>query len=170
MMKERDDMDRSYLEARPKRRGDNLVVREVEGEAVVYDLVSHEAHCLNPEAARLWQACDGVRDGRTLLDQLHGPGWAAEHEAALAVGLQQLAKKGLLVEGSLAGPLAGTSRRELLARFGKAAAITVALPAVMSIVSPTPAEADSCLASNHPCTSSSQCCSGLCNPVNDRCA
>jgi hypothetical protein len=166
MMKERDDMDRSYLEARPKRREDNLVVREVEGEAVVYDLVSHEAHCLNPEAARLWQACDGARDGRALLSHLHGPGWGEEHEAALAVGLQQLAKKGLLIEGSMAMPLIGTSRRELLARFGKAAAVTIALPAVMSVLSPTPAEADSCFASGAACSSSSQCCSGLCLPAN----
>ena len=161
-------MDRSYLSAHPKRRDENLIVREVDGEVVVYDRDRHKAHCLNPEAARLWHACDGERDGAGILRHLYGEDAGGEHEAAMLLGLRQLEKNHLLEPhdgGSVVGSLAHSSRRELLARFGTAAAVTVGLPAVMSIVSPTPAEASSCFASGTACSSSSECCSGLCLPA-----
>ena len=160
-------MDHSYLTARPKRRDEGLIVRDVESEVIVYDLDRHEAHCLNPEAARLWNACDGSRDGREITHHLYGDQLEEGHEAAFLVGLQELQEKHLLDEdhpGFTFGAEAHVNRRELLARYGKVAAVTVALPAVMSIVSPTPAEALSCLASGAGCSTSSECCSGLCLP------
>jgi len=163
--KERETMDRKYLTARPKRREENLIVREVGDEVIVYDQDRHKAHCLNAEAAAIWNACNGNRDGRAILECVHGGVIADEHRVAYLVGLRELQKNHLLdrvEEGSEIRTLGRTSRRELLARVGKAAAVTLALPAVMSIVSPTPAEADSCLASGQTCTSSAQCCSGLC--------
>ncbi len=165
-------MDHIYLTSRPKRRDDGLIVREVEGEVIVYDLERHEAHCLNPEAARLWNACDGNREGREILRHVYGDRPEQGHEAAFLVGLQQLREKHLLDDehaDSTLGPEAHVSRRELLARYGKVAAVTVALPVVWSIVSPTLAEAASCLASGVSCGSSSECCSGLCLP-NEKCA
>ena len=159
-------MDRNYLTVCPKSRKDGLIVRKVADEVIVYDLESHKAHCLNPEAAEIWNVCDGNRDGRAILEAVYGDPITEEHQAAYLVGLRELQKKHLLDElnaDSEIGSLARTSRRELLARFGKVAAVTIALPTVMSIISPTPAEADSCLASGAPCSSSSQCCSGLCN-------
>lgn len=160
-------MDRSDCASRPKRRDTGLIVREIGPEIVVYDLDRHRAHCLNPEAARLWQACDGLRDSGAILRHLHGDAFGEDHETALAIGLEDLARNHLL-EGDADHTVPGvasdarTNRRQLLATFGKAAAVTAALPAIMTIVSPTPAEAASCLASGSACTSSSQCCSGLC--------
>jgi hypothetical protein len=165
-MEERRNMDGGYLAERPKRRGEGLIEREIDGEVVVYDLESHEAHCLNPEAARLWRACDGDRDGREILRHLHGENFHAGHEAALLIGLEQLEKSSLLetdAADSAVELIAHTSRRELLSRVGKVVAVTVALPAILSIVAPTPAEASTCVASGGACTSSAQCCSGLCN-------
>ncbi len=167
MKKELRKMDHSHLTAHPKRRDEGLIVREVESEVIVYDLDRHEAHCLNPEAARLWGACDGARDGREILRHVYGDQPTPGHEAALLLGLQQLREKHLLDDSDADSefePVAHVNRRELLSRYGKVAAVTVALPAVMSIVSPTPAEAASCLASGVTCTSSSECCSGLCLP------
>jgi hypothetical protein len=166
-MKEQSNMDRNFLKARPKRREEGLIVREVGDEVIVYDLDRHEAHCLNPEAAEIWNACDGVRDGRAILLEIRGKETTEDHETAYLIGLGELRRNRLLEgerHGSGTGVPADTNRRELLARLGKAAAVTVALPAVMSIVSPTPAEAASCIASGDPCSSSSQCCSGLCLP------
>jgi hypothetical protein len=46
---------------RPKARGEGIVVREVAGEALVYDLDTHKATCLNETAARVRKLCDGRR-------------------------------------------------------------------------------------------------------------
>ncbi len=165
MKKELRKMDHSHLTAHPKRRDEGLIVREVEGEVIVYDLDRHEAHCLNPEAVRLWNACDGNNNGQEILHLLYGDQPEQVHEAAFLVGLQQLQEKHLFdAKGeSLAfDNEIRVSRRDLLARYGKVAAMAVALPAVISILSPTPAEAASCFASGATCTTSSQCCSGLC--------
>ena len=43
----------------PAARKDELVIQEVEGETLVYDLKSHKAHCLNRTAALVWKRCDG---------------------------------------------------------------------------------------------------------------
>jgi hypothetical protein len=76
------------------------------------------------------------------------------------LALEQLGRDGLLEE-RVARPeaLAGLSRRELIRRVGLAAAVT--LPAVASIVAPTPADAASCLPQGAACNESAQCCGGL---------
>src|ERR1041385_1528120 len=54
----------------PVARTESLIVKEVDGETLVYDLKTDKAHCLNNTAARVWQNCDGrntVSDIATLL-------------------------------------------------------------------------------------------------------
>ena len=43
-----------------RRREDGLIVREVDGETLVYDRRRHKAHCLNRAAALVWRQCDGT--------------------------------------------------------------------------------------------------------------
>src|SRR4029077_5451687 len=43
----------------PLSRTDNLVIRELDDETLVYDMERDEAHCLNHTAALVWQQCDG---------------------------------------------------------------------------------------------------------------
>ena len=43
----------------PLAREEKLIVREMPGELLVYDLKSHKAHCLNQTAAFAWRHCDG---------------------------------------------------------------------------------------------------------------
>ena len=43
----------------PLSRTDNLVIRELDDETLVYDMERDEAHCLNQTAALVWQQCDG---------------------------------------------------------------------------------------------------------------
>ena len=43
----------------PRARRDGLVIRELNGELLVYDLERHRAHCLNPTAALVFKQCDG---------------------------------------------------------------------------------------------------------------
>jgi hypothetical protein len=162
-------MDVSQLQGAPKQRTEGLVVREVDDEVIVYDLARHEAHCLNPEAARIWRACDGQRDAGALLDHLYGEAAAGDDSTgfALHAGLVDLNKRHLFDEALELPPLAESpgskSRREFFGSLGKAAAVAVALPTVISIVAPTPAEASTCQGTGESCSTSSECCSGLCN-------
>ncbi len=46
----------------PKARRENLVVQELNGEVLIYDLDTNKAFCLNESSALVWQACDGSKD------------------------------------------------------------------------------------------------------------
>ena len=46
-------------EIRPRARADELVVRDMDSEVLIYDLNKDEAITLNPFAAAVWRACDG---------------------------------------------------------------------------------------------------------------
>jgi hypothetical protein len=126
---------------KPQTRRSGLLIRELPDELLVYDQEQHRAHCLNRTAALVFQQADGTRT----LDELArvlDPAAAAGPDAVSAVTLAvaQLAAAGLL-EGSLLpdGPATSLSRRDVARRFGIAAAIL--LPAVATLVAPTPAEA-----------------------------
>jgi hypothetical protein len=116
-----------------------LLIRELPDELLVYDREEHRAHCLNRTAATVFRHADGTRtlaDLARLLDPGAGPA-AAE---IVTVALTRLAEAGLLESEAVAGePEPGVTRRDLARRAGLAAAIL--LPAVASMVVPTPAEA-----------------------------
>ena len=46
----------------PRRRPQGLVAEHLEGETLLYVEPTHRAFCLNPPAARVWNAIDGRRD------------------------------------------------------------------------------------------------------------
>jgi hypothetical protein len=141
-----------------------LIVREVADEVLVYDLERHRAVCLNRAAARVWRACDG----RTTVDEMARAlaaemgGDARLAEEAVRQTLERLGRDGLLREPLPARPRAARmSRRELIRAAGAAAAAS--LPLVVSIIAPTAAQASSCLPTGAGCSSSLQCCSGVCS-------
>ena len=47
-------------ETNPISRSNGLVIHEIPGEVLVYDLNSNKAHCLNEPAAFVWKYCDGT--------------------------------------------------------------------------------------------------------------
>lgn len=153
-------MEESFGGWRPRARGEGLLVRELDGEVLVYDLESHRAVCLNPAAALVWRRCDGRETvaglARALSEELPAP--AAEEAVSLA--LRQLAREGLLTQ-RVPSNTTRVTRRELIRRLGLATA--AALPLVTSIVAPTPAQAASALGPGQPCNSSLECQSGLCS-------
>jgi hypothetical protein len=151
-------MSESLSSWRPRARSGGLVVRELEGEVLVYDLERHRAVCLNSSAAAVWRSCDGRTDVANLSAAL-AAGQGGEEVVWLA--LEQLARDQLLEERPpRAAGARRVTRRELIRRLGLAAAAS--LPLVTSIVAPTPAQAASCKPPGDPCTSSLECCSGLC--------
>lgn len=89
----------------------------------------------------MFRAADGRRSVAELAAQLDPAVAAREREALVRLALEQLAGAGLLA----AGAERVGSRRDLLRRAGGAAALL--LPAVASVVAPTPASAASCITS-----------------------
>lgn len=134
---------------KPQARRDGLVLRELEGELLVYDTTQHRAHCLNRTAADVFRHADGTRTVSDLGRFVAPDADPAAGEAAVQMALEHLDEAGLLESGPPA-----PARREFVRRVGLGAAIL--LPAVVSILVPTPAEA---LVSE--CIQQSQC---LANP------
>jgi Coenzyme PQQ synthesis protein D (PqqD) len=130
----------------PRARTENLVVRELDDETLVYDLERDEAHCLNQTAALIWQRCDGKTTAPQAARAL-----GKELDTNVDADLVWLAVKQLqrfhLVEVSKNSP--SVSRRDLVLKYAPGA---LALPLIMSISAPTVAQGASCLPSNSPCT------------------
>jgi hypothetical protein len=133
----------------------------LDDETLVFDSERNEAHCLNQTAALVWKHCDGkttaVQAAQFLQSSLNVP---------VDADLIWLAVKQLecfdLVEMTRKSPR--VSRRKLLFKYAPAA---LALPAIMSITAPTPAQSASCTLPNAvqgcPCSSDADCASGNCN-------
>jgi Coenzyme PQQ synthesis protein D (PqqD) len=153
----------------PLARKAGLVVKEVGGELLIYDLERDQAHCLNDTAALVWKHCDGKNDAATIATLLEKKLNTSIDQTVIWYALSQLSKDHLLEQPIAAPPVfAGMNRRQLIRALG--VATVVAVPVVTSIVAPTPAQAVSCLPSGSACTSSAQCCSGVCNPGPGTCA
>ena len=132
----------------PHARAKGLVIERLADETLVYDLRRHRAHCLNGAATLVWEGCDGrttlAAAAARLERELHITGG----EALVLSGLRQLARARLLAESPAIETIEGlTSRRELLRALGLGATASALLPVVESIVSPTAAQAASCLTS-----------------------
>jgi Coenzyme PQQ synthesis protein D (PqqD) len=137
---------------RPKAKTERLIVREIDGETLVYDRSRDAASCLNEFAARVWRECDGETSVAEIATAL------GEDERAVWLALHQLTKAQLLTEAIAFPPdmKAAKSRREVAGRLGLGAAAVVA-----SVVAPMPAQAASCGGPLARCTTSAQCCARL---------
>jgi hypothetical protein len=123
---------------KPARRTEGLLVTEVMGEVLVYDLDRHRAHCLNPPAAVVFKHCDGTRSVADLARVLRRELGAPADPECVWLALDRLAEAELLQARVSRPARAGRlSRRALIRRIG----VAVLLPAVTSVVAPTPAEA-----------------------------
>jgi len=143
-----------------------LIVRRLGDETIVYDRATHRAYCLNRAASLVFHRCDGrtsseelarrLRDKLTDLPDAEAPGF-------VGLALRQLSEAGLLEKPMVEAPRAPPSRRAAL----RVLATTAALPVVLSILAPTPAEAQTCVRRFRVCTSSQQCCpqAPCCRPI-----
>ena len=120
-------------DARPRIRHDDLVVQELNGEILVYDLKRDKAFCLNETASLVWQACDG---SKTIADI----GKMLDSEDAAWLALNDL-KKHRLIEQAIATPekFQGLSRREVLSKIVTGSIL--ALPMISALYAPAAAQA-----------------------------
>ncbi len=138
-----------------------MIVQTLPDETLVYDLDRDLAHCLNQSASLVWNYCDGKSTTKQIARSVSGELDHPIDERFVWLALDQLGRNHLLADGPLASPINGMGRREVMKALAVSAA--VAVPLVASIVAPTPAQAATCLHAGAPCTSSAQCCSGVCD-------
>ena len=150
-------------QTKPRARKQGLVVQALPDETLVYDLDRDLAHCLNETASLVWRRCDGRTTTKEIARSLSKSLKQPVDEKIVWLALDQLDRNHLLSEESfIPKTVAGMNRREVVRALGITAAI--AIPAVVSIVAPTPAQAATgCLQGGASCTSSIQCCSNFCN-------
>src|SRR2546428_7729598 len=144
---------------KPHARKEELVVRELTDEVLVYDLDRDKAHCLNKTAALIWKLCDGKKTAAEMAalaqEKLNAPisveiVWHA---------LDQLEKFHLLQnQMNYRARPAWTSRREMVRKLGLAAAT---LPVIISIVAPTAVQAATCVGQGGQCSITADCCPPL---------
>ena len=148
---------------KPSARRAGIVVKKLNNETLIYDTERHKAHCLNDNAALIWEHCDGNRSIKDLGGLLtYGQNVTEDQKDQIVwIALDQLETAHLLEQPvSKPVPIKHLSRRQMMKVAGIAALI--AIPVVSTIVAPSSAEASTCLASGQGCTISAQCCSGLC--------
>lgn len=131
----------------PLARKDRLVIRELEGEALVYDLARNRALCLNRLASAVWKQSDGQRSARQIAAEISRELRATVDERTVWAVIDQLGRDHLL-EYCIPKP-AGVTRRQQLTSLGKAAA--VAGPLIAVLASPSSAQVASCVPPGHPC-------------------
>jgi hypothetical protein len=117
---------------KPKVRQDELTVREVGQELVVYDARHRRAHCLNKAAAPILQASDGTRTVDEIAGVLPQNLGSKERTDLVWLALQNLSKADLLTAALVPPRGLDRSRRDLLQR----AAVIGLLPVVESIAAP----------------------------------
>lgn len=146
----------------PASRYENLVVQEVKGEVLIYDLKTNKAYCLNETSALVWELCDGHKSvleiSRAMTEKLKIP----VTEDLVWLALQELKKNKLTFAEELPVRFEGLSRREVIRQVGFAS--MVALPLVSSLIAPPAAQAQSagaCGAAGQVCCSGSSCNTGL---------
>jgi len=123
-------------------RNEELVIQDLPDEVLVYDLKSHKAHCLNKTAAFIWKNCDGQKTAEQIAKMMEAEWSTPVTEDAVWFALNKLSKAELLQERIvLPEASAGMTRRSAVRRLGFGALLAV--PVVMSIVTPTPAAAAS---------------------------
>jgi hypothetical protein len=153
----------------PRARSAELVVTELEGEQLVYDLRTHKMHHLNRLSMIVWLACDGTSTSSQVLDKMRSFDRLASDEV-LWLALDQL-ERAQLLEGAYYHVASGQglSRRTLLKRGIVAGAVT--LPVISSLLAPSAAAAGSsgcssngkpCVCTGGYCTTNGDCCSNNC--------
>ncbi|MBS1807100.1 MAG: PqqD family protein [Acidobacteria bacterium] len=127
------------VDVRPRARTNDLVIRELPDEELVYDLKTHNACCLNKSAAMVWKHCDGqltISEIQQLLSRELHP---EIDEDWVCQALRQLSQKNLLEAPVL---IEKFSRRQAMRKLGRAAVLA---PLITAIIVPTAQAGNTCV-------------------------
>ena len=121
---------------------ENLVVQDIDGEILIYDLINNKAFCLNQTTALVWQSCDGKRSVAEITDLLGEQLNSKVNEDVVWLALNMLSKENLIRDNyGLSEKFGGLSRREVIRKIGLSSLI--ALPLITSLVAPLAVHANS---------------------------
>lgn len=150
------------MDKMPRARTSGLIVKEADGELLIYDLERNKAHCLNASAAKIWQQCDGQNTVAQVCTSLSADLHTTCDEKVVWYALNQFAKDNLLEEEVPipAFMVGGMNRRQMVRTLGLTAAIAV--PLVTSILAPSAVQAATLFPPGSPCTAPIGCASGVC--------
>src|SRR5579862_4588576 len=126
----------------PIARSENLLIEDVAGELLIYDVNTNRAHCLNESAAAIWRHCDGSRSIDKLAGHLYPTLKASDARQIVDVGLQRLRRRRLVDAPADATPAVDVSRRQMLKKVAILAATAgIVAPLVSTVIAPTAAYA-----------------------------
>lgn len=152
----------------PQARRAGLVVKEVDGELLVYDCDRDRAHCLNATVYAIWKLCDGRTTIPAIACCVSKSLGVRVGEIVIQLGVRQLKANHLLAEGyEVSSKVADLSRRALVGKLGMGVAL---LPLITSISAPTALAAVSC---SGPCSGApgrGTCAAGcICSGITNTC-
>jgi hypothetical protein len=128
----------------PLARKTDLTIETLPSETVVYDTSSHRVHCLNDMARSIWSHCDGKSDEEQIAQRLSDDLKTPVQVDVVKLGLSQLSRRGLLVQSPDTAEIPRMTRRDVSRRLAIAGgALATIMPAITSMVAPTPAMAKS---------------------------
>jgi hypothetical protein len=146
----------------PSSLNEKLVISELDDETLIYDQETDQAYCLNQISASVWKRCDGKTTVQQAVRSLQSELGIAVDSDVVWLAVKQL-RRYRLVDRLDEYPQ--VSRRDLVLKYAPAA---LALPLIMSISAPTPAQAGSCAGQGQPCGPPPCCpgfnCDGTCFP------
>ncbi len=125
----------------PFLRTENLVVKELPSELLIYDLDKNKAFCLNETARLIMDECDGKTSIDEAIVNLNRKFKAKVSEEMIWMVIEQL-QKADFIEKDYQIPMETTrvTRRKILQ---SAAALGIALPMITSLVAPSAVNAQS---------------------------
>jgi hypothetical protein len=140
-------------ETYPQKIERNILTQKVGDELLLYDEERHQAFCLNPVCTSVWTLCDGNSSLTAIARAASSESSVAVDEQIVMLAIQELRRDGLVEPLQEAIAIPTISRRDVVQRLGKGAAILI--PMVVAIAAPTAAQAyngcvDCDLRSGHP--------------------
>lgn len=123
----------------PRRRTHQLSIQQVGQETLIYDEQTHNAFCLNPVAAAVWNLCDGETSAAVISVSASFALKLTVSEELVQLSLEALASDGLLESESPPPAPATISRRAAVSQLGVGAAML--LPVIAVIARPKAAQA-----------------------------
>jgi len=121
---------------------EGLIVQPLGEELLIYKQDRDEAHCLNSLTALVWQSSDGTRSVPEIGALVRRELQADADEAIVLSALECLSQAGLMNEELVLPTVGrGVSRRDMLRRVCTNGAFIAASAAVVSMMAPTPAQA-----------------------------
>jgi hypothetical protein len=128
----------------PIARRNNIVIKKLDEETLIYDLKINKAICLNMTSARIFHLCNGTRTVSQIAKEMSLSMKTPIGKEFVMLAIEQFSKDHLLEnKGETTKFFNRLSRRELIRKVGFGSA--VALPLVSSVIAPQSAAAQSCL-------------------------